>query len=53
MQHRPLGPGACYATELRFLPLKKGFLSVEAVRVFDVGEGVGVDVRDLPDIEAV
>ena len=35
------------------MPLKRGFLTVEAVRVFDVVEGVGVDVRDLPDIEAV
>lgn len=49
---RPLIPGSCYNADLRFLPLAKGVLSLEAVRVTDVMSNESIDVRDLPDIVA-
>ena len=48
-----MGPGAIYATELEFLALTPGYLSMEAVRVTDLENGAAVDVRDLPDVLAV
>ena len=48
----PLSPGACVDAKLDFVPLAKGFLRIEAVRVVDVVSGDAVDVRDLPDIFA-
>lgn len=48
----PLNPGSCVDTNLEFMPLAKGFLQIEAVRIVDVISGDGVDIRDLPDIVA-
>lgn len=50
--HRPLGPGCCLHTQLKFLPIALGHLQIEAVRVVDVVSNDVVDVRDLPDIVA-
>ncbi|KAL8938899.1 MAG: hypothetical protein Q9216_003643 [Gyalolechia sp. 2 TL-2023] len=47
-----LNPGFCHNTELKFLPLAKGILHIEAVRVVDLVENKSVDVRDLPEIVA-
>ncbi|KAL9008620.1 MAG: hypothetical protein Q9173_006272 [Seirophora scorigena] len=48
----PVNPGFCHNTELKFLPLAKGVLHIEAVRVVDLEENRSVDVRDLPEILA-
>ena len=48
----PLNPGSCVDAKLEFMPLAKGVLHIEAVRVVDVVSGDTVDVRDLPDIVA-
>ncbi|KAL8681168.1 MAG: hypothetical protein Q9186_002700 [Xanthomendoza sp. 1 TL-2023] len=47
-----LNPGFCHNTELKFLPLSKGILNVEAVRVIDVLTNESTDIRDLPEIVA-
>jgi TRAPP trafficking subunit Trs65 len=47
-----MGPGAIYSTELEFLALTKGYLSMEAVRVTDLETGEAVDIRELPDVLA-
>ncbi|KAK1597939.1 TRAPP trafficking subunit Trs65-domain-containing protein [Colletotrichum navitas] len=44
----PLAPGACHVVDLQFLPLKEGLVSIEAVRVIDLGSQEHVDVKDLP-----
>ncbi|KDN69854.1 hypothetical protein CSUB01_01382 [Colletotrichum sublineola] len=44
----PLAPGACHVVDLQFLPLQEGLVSIEAVRVIDLGSQEHVDVRDLP-----
>lgn len=49
---RPLNPGSCYTTELKFLPLAKGVLHVKTVRVVDTVSNETADIRDLPDIIA-
>ena len=49
---RLLNPGCCRNTELKFLPLAKGVLSVDAVRIIDVVTNEFVLIRDLPDIVA-
>ncbi|KAI0844094.1 TRAPP trafficking subunit Trs65-domain-containing protein [Daldinia vernicosa] len=46
----PLAPGACHIAELRFLALKEGIVSVEAVRVIDLTNNEHVDIRDLPTV---
>ncbi|XXG98194.1 hypothetical protein Hte_004515 [Hypoxylon texense] len=46
----PLAPGACHVAELRFLALKEGMVSVEAVRVIDLANNEHVDIRDLPTV---
>ncbi|KAI0841235.1 TRAPP trafficking subunit Trs65-domain-containing protein [Hypoxylon sp. FL0890] len=46
----PLAPGACHVAELRFLALKEGIVSVEAVRVVDLANNEHVDIRDLPTV---
>lgn len=38
--------------ELKFLPLARGVLHIEAVRVVDLVENKSIDVRDLPEIVA-
>ena len=48
-----LPPSSCLDTEIWFLPLARGYLSIEAVRVLDVIDNKFVDVRDVPDIFAV
>ena len=45
-----LAPSACYEVELRFIPLKVGILSIDAVRVVDLGTQEHVDITDLPSI---
>ena len=52
MANRNLSPGFCHNAELKFLPLTKGILHIEAVRVVDLGTSDSVDVRDLPEIVA-
>ncbi|KAL8748482.1 MAG: hypothetical protein Q9184_007270 [Pyrenodesmia sp. 2 TL-2023] len=47
-----LNPGFCHNTELKFLPLAKGVLHIEAVRVVDLVENKSVDIHDLPEIVA-
>ncbi|KAL8839092.1 MAG: hypothetical protein Q9170_001874 [Blastenia crenularia] len=47
-----LNPGFCHNTELKFLPLAKGILHIEAVRVVDIVENKSIDIRDLPEIVA-
>ncbi|KAL8733728.1 MAG: hypothetical protein Q9166_001921 [cf. Caloplaca sp. 2 TL-2023] len=47
-----LNPGFCHNTELKFLPLSKGILKIEAVRVVDVLTNDSIDIRDLPEIVA-
>ena len=49
---RPLVPGSCFNGELKFLPLAKGVLKVEAVRINDAATNRSVEIRDLPDIIA-
>ena len=49
---RPLVPGSCFNGELRFLPLTKGVLQIDAVRINDTITNESVDVRDLPDMIA-
>lgn len=44
----PLAPGSCHAVDLRFLALRPGVHSLDAVRVVDVGSNEHVDVRELP-----
>lgn len=46
----PLAPSACHTVEIKFLALKAGVFSVEAVRVVDLGTQEHVDIRDLPSI---
>lgn len=46
----PLAPAACHVVELRFMPLVKGVIGLDAVRVIDLGSQEHVDVRDLPTI---
>ncbi|KAI2621228.1 TRAPP trafficking subunit Trs65-domain-containing protein [Hypoxylon sp. NC1633] len=46
----PLAPGACHVAELRFLALKEGVVSVEAVRVIDLANNEHVDIRELPTV---
>ena len=48
-----LNPGSCSDFEMEFIPLTKGWLQLEAIRVTDVVSGEIVDIRDLPDIIAV
>ena len=45
-----LNSDACSDFEMEFLPLSRGSLQLEAVRVTDLASGDVVDVRDLPDI---
>ena len=51
--HRPLAPGACFMTELKFVALTAGVLYLDALRIVDLGTQEVVDIRDLPDIVAV
>lgn len=44
----PLAPGACHVADLRFLALKAGIVSLDAIRVIDLGSTEHVDIRDLP-----
>ncbi|KAF5590712.1 TRAPP trafficking subunit trs65 domain protein [Fusarium subglutinans] len=44
----PLAPGACHVVELQFLALQEGVVSLEAMRVVDLGSQEHVDIRDLP-----
>ncbi|KAL8738087.1 MAG: hypothetical protein Q9181_001073 [Wetmoreana brouardii] len=45
-----LNPGFCHNAELKFLPLAKGVLQVEAVRVIDLVTNNAIDIRTLPEI---
>ncbi|CAK7266861.1 hypothetical protein SEPCBS119000_002246 [Sporothrix epigloea] len=44
----PLAPNACHVVELRFMALRAGVVSIEAVRVVDLASQEHVDVRELP-----
>jgi len=44
----PLPAGACHSVELKFLALKAGIVSAEAIRVVDLASNEHVDIRDLP-----
>ncbi|KAK0633506.1 TRAPP trafficking subunit Trs65-domain-containing protein [Immersiella caudata] len=46
----PLAPNACSVVELRFLALQEGIVSLEAVRVVDLGSSEHVDIRELPTV---
>ena len=46
----PLAPSACFEVELKFMALKVGIVTVEAVRVSDLGTQEHVDITDLPTI---
>lgn len=46
----PLAPGACHVAELRFLALKEGIVTVEAVRVIDLANNEHIDIRELPTV---
>ncbi|TLS29136.1 hypothetical protein PpBr36_00294 [Pyricularia pennisetigena] len=46
----PLAPGACHVVDLRFVALRAGTLTIEAVRVVDMVSQEHVDVRELPTI---
>ncbi|KAI1259793.1 TRAPP trafficking subunit Trs65-domain-containing protein [Xylariaceae sp. FL1019] len=46
----PLAPGACHSTELRFVALKEGLASVDAIRIIDLGSNEHVDIRQLPSV---
>jgi hypothetical protein len=48
-----LAPGACYTADLKFLALSAGVLSVDAVRLVDLGTNETSDIRDVPAIVAV
>jgi hypothetical protein len=47
-----LAPGASYTAEMKFIALSVGVLSVDAVRIVDLGTNETSDVRDLPAIVA-
>ncbi|KAL8687881.1 MAG: hypothetical protein Q9218_006069 [Villophora microphyllina] len=47
-----LNPGFCHNAELKFLPLAKGILHIEAVRVIDLLTNNAIDIHDLPEILA-
>ncbi len=46
----PLAPSACYEVEMKFMALKVGIVTIEAIRVVDVGTQEHVDIKDLPNI---
>jgi len=47
-----LNPDCCIDFELKLLPLARGYLPLEAVRLIDVVSNETIDIRDLPDIVA-
>ncbi|KAI4104377.1 MAG: hypothetical protein L6R37_003276 [Teloschistes peruensis] len=47
-----LNPGFCHNAELKFLPLAKGILRIESVRVIDLATNDAIDIHDLPEIVA-
>ena len=49
---RPLAPMACHTSELRFIALTTGVLSVDGVRVVDISASPSVttECRDLPSV---
>ncbi|KAH8808231.1 TRAPP trafficking subunit Trs65-domain-containing protein [Xylogone sp. PMI_703] len=46
----PLAPSACYEVELKFMAMKVGILTLEAIRVVDLGTQEHLDIKDLPVI---
>ncbi|KAI0141844.1 TRAPP trafficking subunit Trs65-domain-containing protein [Xylariaceae sp. FL1272] len=46
----PLAPGACHSTELRFVALKEGLSSIDAIRIIDLESNEHVDIRQLPNV---
>lgn len=46
----PLAPSACHTVELRFMALRSGVISLDAVRVIDLASQEHVDIKDLPSI---
>ena len=47
---RPLPPGACYETQMKFRARATGVLDMGVIRIVDLDTRQTVDVRDLPDI---
>ena len=50
---RPLMPSACHTTELRFVPLTTGLLTLDGVRVIDMNTNETTECKDLPSIVSV
>jgi hypothetical protein len=46
-------PSACHTTELRFVPLATGLLTLEGVRVVDLNTNETTECRELPSIVAM
>ena len=46
----PLAPSACHMVELNFIALRVGLVTIEAVRIVDLGTQEHVDIKDLPTI---
>ncbi|KAA8895525.1 TRAPP trafficking subunit Trs65-domain-containing protein [Sphaerosporella brunnea] len=49
----PLMPSACHTTELKFVPLTTGLLTLEGVRVVDLNTNETTECRELPSIVSV
>jgi len=49
----PLMPSACHTTELSFVPLTTGLLSLEGVRVVDLNTNETTECKELPSIVSV
>ncbi|KAI5792364.1 TRAPP trafficking subunit Trs65-domain-containing protein [Pyronema domesticum] len=49
----PLMPSACHTTELKFVPLTTGLLTMEGVRVVDLQTNETTECRELPSIVSV
>ena len=46
----PIPPSGCQEATMEFLPLAKGWLQIEGVRVVEYDTGNLIDVWDLPDV---
>lgn len=46
-------PSACHTTELSFVPLTTGLLTLEGVRVVDLNTNETTECKDLPSIVSV
>lgn len=46
----PLAPSACHEVDLKFMATKAGILTLDAIRVVDLGTQEHLDIKDLPII---